>query len=124
MAEQINKKLTDEQKRIMFHHGTEAPFSGSYYLKQSDGIYHCANCDNPLFRASEQYNSGCGWPSFTTPISEKAVVYKEDDSHGMIRTEVLCGKCGAHLGHVFDDGPGPSHQRFCINSAVFNLKRK
>lgn len=122
-AKPLNSKLTEEQKKIMFEQGTEAPFSGKFYTKGDDGIYHCANCGNPLFRTNEQFDSRCGWPSFTEPISDKSVVYKEDTTFGMVRKEVLCGNCGAHLGHVFDDGPGPSHQRYCINSAVFDFHK-
>ena len=108
----------------MFEHGTEAPFTGQFYKKGDDGIYYCANCHNPLFKTDDQFDSSCGWPSFTDPVNKDSVVYKNDESYGMIRTEVLCGKCGAHLGHVFDDGPGPTHQRYCINSAVFDFEKK
>ncbi len=122
-TKQVNPNLTEKQKEILFNHGTEAPFSGEFYLNKDKGIYHCANCDNPIFRSEEKYDSGCGWPSFTEPISKNAVKYVEDNSHGMVRTEVRCGKCGAHLGHVFPDGPTKSHQRYCINSAALGLKK-
>lgn len=122
MINQINMKLTDAQKKILLEHGTEAPYSGQYYLNKDEGIYHCANCDNPLFRTDEQYDAGCGWPSFTDPITPKAVSYKEDTTGGMSRTEVICGKCEAHLGHVFPDGPGHSGERFCINSLSLDKK--
>ena len=122
MVKQINPHLTDEQKKVLFEHGTEAPYTGQFYLNKEEDIFHCANCDNPLFRSSEQYDSGCGWPSFTAPIHKDSVKYVEDTSHGMDRTEVRCGKCGAHLGHVFPDGPdaGP---RYCINSAALGIKK-
>jgi peptide-methionine (R)-S-oxide reductase len=124
MINQINRQLSEEQKRILLSGGTEAPFSGEFYLTKQDGIYHCANCDNPIFKTDEQFDSGCGWPSFTDPITPKSVQYKEDKSYGMSRTEVICGKCGAHLGHVFDDGPGHSGQRYCINSLALDKKSR
>lgn len=124
MVKKINKNLSDLQREVMFEHGTEAPFTGQFYLKKDEGVYHCANCDIPLFKTDEQFDSGCGWPSFENPITKDAVVYKEDTRHGMVRTEVLCGNCGAHLGHVFPDGPGPGGQRYCINSVVLDLKKK
>lgn len=123
MTKQINKNLSAEQKEVLFKHGTEAPFSGRYYKKGEDGVYHCVNCDNPLFKTEQQFYSECGWPSFVKPVGKNSVKYITDESFGMIRTEVVCGKCGAHLGHVFDDGPGPTHQRYCINSVVLDLKK-
>jgi peptide-methionine (R)-S-oxide reductase len=120
MTKQINKKLTDLQKEVMFRSGTEAPFSGEFYLKKDEGVFHCANCDNPIFKTDDQFDSDCGWPSFESPISKGAVTYHEDKSHGMVRTEVLCGNCGAHLGHVFDE---TNRMRYCINSAVLDLKK-
>jgi peptide-methionine (R)-S-oxide reductase len=124
MTKQINPNLTEEQKQVLLNHGTEAPFSGEFYLNKDEGIFHCTNCDNPIFRSDEKFDSGCGWPSFTDPITKDAVTFVEDTSHGMTRTEVCCGKCGAHLGHVFPDGPGPTHQRYCINSAALGLHKK
>lgn len=121
MAKQINPNLSNVQKKVLLEHGTEAPFSGEFYLKKGTGTFHCANCDNPIFRTDEQYDSDCGWPSFTEPITKEAVRYVEDNSFGMSRTEVLCGKCGAHLGHVF---PEASHQRYCINSVALEMKNK
>lgn len=123
MAKQVNKNLTDFQKMVLLEGETEAPFTGEFYLKKEDGIYHCANCDNALFKTDEQYDAGCGWPSFTEPILPDSVAYKDDYSFGMHRKEVLCGKCGAHLGHVFPDGPGPGGQRYCINSAALGIKK-
>lgn len=124
MVKQINPNLTQEQKQVLLEQGTEAPFSGEFYLKKDTGTFHCANCDNPIFRTDEQYDSSCGWPSFTQPITKEAVRYVEDNTYGMSRTEVLCGKCGAHLGHVFPDGPGPGLQRYCINSVALEMKKK
>jgi peptide-methionine (R)-S-oxide reductase len=123
MTKQINPNLTVEQKKVLFRHGTEVPYSGEFYLNKAEGIFRCANCNNPLFRSDEQFDSGCGWPSFTEPITKKAIIYREDNSLGTLRTEVLCGNCGAHLGHVFPDGPEPTLQRFCINSVVLNLEK-
>jgi peptide-methionine (R)-S-oxide reductase len=124
MIHQINIQLSEAQKQVLLQKENEAPFTGEFYLDMSDGIYKCANCDNPLFRSSEQYDAGCGWPSFTEPITPKAVGYRTDNSFGMTRTEVICGKCGAHLGHVFEDGPGHSGQRYCINSLALNKVKK
>lgn len=122
--EQWRKELSPEQFEIMFEHGTEQPFLGKYYLEKSTGVYHCGACGNPLFKSDAKFDSGCGWPAFYEPISDEAVEYKEDVSHGMMRTEVRCAKCGAHLGHVFEDSPRvPTGQRFCINSISLNLKK-
>jgi peptide-methionine (R)-S-oxide reductase len=129
--EEWKKELTPEQYRVMVEHGTEAPFSGKYWRSFDTGIYHCAACGNPLFTSETKFDAGCGWPSFFEPVSKVAVDYKEDTSHGMKRTEVSCGKCGAHLGHVFSDLPRrvkegapqtPTGQRYCINSASLKLK--
>jgi peptide-methionine (R)-S-oxide reductase len=97
--------------------GTEAPFTGQYYESVDEGIYACVCCGTDLFFSSDKYASGTGWPSFTRPVSEKNIEERSDHSYGMIRTEVRCRRCGAHLGHVFDDGPPPTHLRYCINSA-------
>lgn len=106
--------------------GTEAPFQGKYVDTKDDGMYHCAVCDAPLFSSETKFHSGTGWPSFTDPANTDAVELKEDTSHGMRRTEVLCKKCGAHLGHVFPDGPeknGKVCDRYCINSVSLDLKK-
>lgn len=121
-------ELSPELYHIAREKGTEAPFSGKYTFSKEDGIYKCAVCGNPLFSSDTKFDSGTGWPSFTEPISEEAVEYKEDLEFGMKRTEVLCARCGAHLGHVFNDGPKTMHgkpatgQRYCLNSVCLNLQ--
>ncbi len=110
------KKLSAEQKKILFEKATEPPFSGAYYHHREKGRYHCASCGEALFSSEAKYDSGSGWPSFFEPISEGAVATAEDNSHGMRRIEVLCPQCGGHLGHLFPDGPKPTGLRYCINS--------
>ena len=119
---EINKKLTDQQKHIMFEKGTEPAFSGAYVNDKSKGIYRCANCGNPLFSSEVKYDAGCGWPSFWEPLSDKSVDFRKDINFGMNRIEVICKKCGAYLGHVFNDRPKPTGQRFCINSLSLDKK--
>jgi peptide methionine sulfoxide reductase msrA/msrB len=114
--------LTPEQFRVMRECGTEPPFSGKYNDFFKNGMYYCAGCGTPLFGSQTKYDHGTGWPSFTTPVDEKNVLYLEDDSYGMKRTEVRCAVCGAHLGHVFDDGPPPSSRHYCINSAALDFR--
>lgn len=119
------KDLTPEQERILKHKGTEAPFSGEYYKHDEDGMYHCAACDNPLFSSETKFESGSGWPSFWDVAQLDSVKTEFDESHGMRRTEVLCAKCGGHLGHVFTDGPqDKTGQRYCINSLALDFKGK
>lgn len=110
------EKLGPEQYHILREKGTERPGSGKYNLHFEDGTYHCAACDAKLFESASKFNSGCGWPSFDNAI-EGAVEYVQDRSLGMLRTEILCANCGSHLGHVFDDGPTETGQRYCVNSA-------
>lgn len=110
------KVLTEEEYAILRQKATERPFTGEYYKHFEKGVYVCAACGNPLFKSDAKFDSSCGWPSFDQAI-EKSVIYKEDTTHGMVRTEVMCANCGGHLGHVFDDGPEETTgNRFCTNS--------
>lgn len=120
----MNPGLTDEQKAVMFEKGTEAPFSGKYLKERAQGMYRCANCGAELFSSNAKFDSGTGWPSFTEPANLEHVLLREDRSGGMVRAEVVCKRCGAHLGHVFDDGPGPTGKRFCVNSCSLELDRR
>jgi peptide-methionine (R)-S-oxide reductase len=115
-------ELTPEQYRVLRRKGTEAPFTGEYDHTFEPGTYHCAGCGALLFESDAKYDSGCGWPAFSAPAGESSVEEETDVTHGMIRTEVLCASCGGHLGHVFPDGPAPTGQRYCINSAALQLE--
>ena len=115
-SDEWKSQLTEEQFRITRTKGTEYPFSGEYCELHSAGTYSCVCCGQPLFESNLKFDSGTGWPSFTQPIAENAIGYVRDESHGMVRVEVLCNCCDSHLGHVFPDGPGPSGLRYCINS--------
>ncbi|MEL1251494.1 peptide-methionine (R)-S-oxide reductase MsrB [Aurantiacibacter gilvus] len=112
------EKLTPEQYRILREAGTERAFTGKYEKNKAAGEYRCAGCGQPLFVSDAKYDSGSGWPSFTSPAAAEAVEVNQDVSHGMVRTEVVCSNCEGHLGHVFPDGPGPEGLRYCINSAA------
>lgn len=119
--EQWRQKLTPEQFHVTRQGGTERAFTGEYWDTKADGIYNCVCCDTPLFESSTKYDSGSGWPSFFQPITPDSVTLEEDRSHGMVRTEVKCATCDAHLGHVFPDGPQPTGLRYCMNSASLDL---
>jgi peptide-methionine (R)-S-oxide reductase len=116
------KILTSKEFRVLREKGTEYPFKGKHRHNKKKGIYVCAGCGNELFSSDTKFNSGTGWPSFWAPISDDQIELEEDSSLGIKRTEVLCSKCGGHLGHVFDDGPKPTGNRFCINSAALHFK--
>jgi peptide-methionine (R)-S-oxide reductase len=120
--EQYRQKLTDMQYHVTREAGTEPAFTGIYWDHHDDGVYRCICCETPLFDASDKFDSGTGWPSYVTPVSEDAVTEHEDRSFMMRRVEVRCAKCGAHLGHVFPDGPGPGGMRYCINSASLDFQ--
>ena len=120
---ELRERLTPEQYAVTQHAGTERAFTGIYNNEKAPGTYHCIVCDAPLFSSDTKFDSGSGWPSFYQPISADAVATETDHSHGMVRTEVTCASCGAHLGHVFPDGPQPTGDRFCMNSAALNLER-
>lgn len=131
MADKINKtdeewrsELTPEQYHVMREKGTERPFTGIYHNTHDEGTYLCAACGNKLFDSETKFDSGCGWPSFYAPLAEGSVKEETDVSYGMNRTEIMCAKCGSHLGHVFDDGPQPTGQRYCMNSVSLKLEQE
>ncbi|MFN2454478.1 MAG: peptide-methionine (R)-S-oxide reductase MsrB [Pyrinomonadaceae bacterium] len=122
--EEWRRELTPDQYRVMREKGTERPFTGEYHDSHEKGVFMCAACGNKLFDSETKYDSGSGWPSFYKPASEDSVRLEDDSTYGMKRTEVVCAKCEAHLGHVFDDGPKPTGERYCMNSIALKLEKE
>jgi peptide-methionine (R)-S-oxide reductase len=121
--DQWKKVLPSDVYHVARQKGTERPFTSPFETSKEVGTYYCAVCGNPLFQSDTKFESGCGWPSFYEPISSTSILYAPDATHGMSRTEVMCGRCHSHLGHVFNDGPPPTHLRFCINGVVLDFEK-
>jgi len=121
--EQVTASLTQNERDVLLEHGTEAQFCGAFLDNHEDGVYTCRFCGLPLFRSSAKFNSGTGWPSFFRPYDESHIRRVRDMSYGMIRVEEVCARCGSHLGHVFPDGPPPTHERHCLNSVSLSFTR-
>jgi peptide-methionine (R)-S-oxide reductase len=122
--EQWKQELSDEEYRVLRKKGTEPAFSGELLHNKERGVYVCAGCGQELFSSEEKFDSGSGWPSFWDAIDKKRIEFKRDLSHFMVRTEIVCSRCGGHLGHVFDDGPRPTGKRYCVNSAALHFKKE
>jgi peptide-methionine (R)-S-oxide reductase len=120
----LRARLTPQQYHVTQERGTEPAFTGCFWNHHEEGVYACVVCAAPLFDSTAKFDSGSGWPSYVEPMPDARVGTKRDPSHGMMRTEVHCGQCGAHLGHVFDDGPPPTGQRYCINSAALQFHKR
>ena len=121
--EEWKQLLTPEQYVVLRGKGTERPFTGKFELHKEKGMYLCAGCGNELFPSDTKFDSGCGWPSFFASLDSTRIRYETDNTHGMVRTEIMCAKCGGHLGHVFDDGPQPTGLRYCVNSVSLDFKK-
>lgn len=120
-VDDLKENLSEMQFYVTQKHGTEPPYTGRLLRNKRDGVYRCLVCDTPLFNSQSKYDSGCGWPSFYEPVNENSIRYLTDLSHGMERIEIRCGHCDAHLGHVFPDGPQPTGERYCVNSASLSF---